>query len=141
MCSRDLKECRNWNSAQRGNPTEVGRCTVKKSFVKFRCGQRWCEPNDVGVGKFLLPRPLVLRPPPLSTSKFGAFRHGFFYSVGTGRKGEGEVCGGRREKCWGIGGCVGQRREGEENSWAHGERVRCRKREEEGGKSWLEVNR
>ncbi len=33
----------------------------KKSFAKFRCGQRWREPNDVGVGKFLLPRRLVLR--------------------------------------------------------------------------------
>jgi hypothetical protein len=35
--------------------------TVKKSFAKFRCGQRWREPNEVGVGKFLLPRRLVLR--------------------------------------------------------------------------------
>jgi hypothetical protein len=33
----------------------------KKGFAKFRCGQRWREPNDVGVGKFLLPRHLVLR--------------------------------------------------------------------------------
>ncbi len=33
----------------------------KKSLVKFRCGQRWREPNDVGVGKFLLPRRLVVR--------------------------------------------------------------------------------
>ncbi len=33
----------------------------KKSCAKFRCGQRWREPNDVGVGKFLLPRPLVQR--------------------------------------------------------------------------------
>jgi hypothetical protein len=33
----------------------------KKSFAKFRCRQRWREPNDVGVGKFLLPRRLVLR--------------------------------------------------------------------------------
>ncbi len=33
----------------------------KKSCAKFRCGQRWREPNDVGYGKFLLPRPLVLR--------------------------------------------------------------------------------
>jgi hypothetical protein len=33
----------------------------KKSFAKFRCGQRWREPNDMGVGKFLLPRRLVLR--------------------------------------------------------------------------------
>jgi hypothetical protein len=33
----------------------------KKSFAKFRCGQRWREPNDVGIGKFLLPRRLVLR--------------------------------------------------------------------------------
>ncbi len=33
----------------------------KKSFAKFRCGQRWREPNDVGVGKFLFPRRLVLR--------------------------------------------------------------------------------
>ncbi len=29
-------------------------------FAKFRCGQRWREPNDVGIGKFLLPRRLVL---------------------------------------------------------------------------------
>ncbi len=33
----------------------------KKIFAKFRCGQRWREPNYVGVGKFLLPRCLVLR--------------------------------------------------------------------------------
>jgi hypothetical protein len=33
----------------------------KKSFVKFQCGQRWRKPNDVVVGKFLLPRGLVLR--------------------------------------------------------------------------------
>ncbi len=51
--------------------------TLKKSFAKFRCGQRWREPNGVGVGKFLLPRRLVLRHP-LSASEFGAFRHGFF---------------------------------------------------------------
>jgi hypothetical protein len=35
--------------------------TLKKNLAKFRCGQRWREPNDVGVGKFLLPRRLVLR--------------------------------------------------------------------------------
>jgi hypothetical protein len=33
----------------------------KKSCAKFRCGQRWREPNDVGVGKFPFPQPLVLR--------------------------------------------------------------------------------
>jgi hypothetical protein len=36
-------------------------CTGKKSCAKFWCGQRWHKPNNVGVGKFLLPRPLVLR--------------------------------------------------------------------------------
>ncbi len=37
------------------------RALEKKSCAKFRCGQRWREPNDVGVGKFLFPCPLVLR--------------------------------------------------------------------------------
>jgi hypothetical protein len=32
--------------------------TVKKSCAKFRCGHRWREPNDEGVGNFLLPRVL-----------------------------------------------------------------------------------
>jgi hypothetical protein len=38
-------------------------CNVhcKKSFAKFRCGQRWRELNEVGVEKFLLPCRLVLR--------------------------------------------------------------------------------
>jgi hypothetical protein len=35
--------------------------TVKKRFAKFRYGQRWRAPNDVGIRKFLLPRRLVLR--------------------------------------------------------------------------------
>jgi hypothetical protein len=35
--------------------------TVKKSCAKFRCGQQWRGPNDMGVGKFLPPHPLGLR--------------------------------------------------------------------------------
>ncbi len=53
--------------------------TVKKTCTKFRCGQRWREPNDVGVGKFLLPCSLVLRH--RCPSEFGAFPTWLFYSV------------------------------------------------------------
>ncbi len=54
----------------------------KKSFAKFRCGQRWREPNDVGVGKYPLPRRLV----PRHRCQHRSLAHSdmaFFYSVET----------------------------------------------------------
>jgi hypothetical protein len=56
------------------------RYTVKKNCAKFWCGQQWRESNNVGVGKFLLPCPLVLH----HRRKHRSLAHSdlvFFYSV------------------------------------------------------------
>jgi hypothetical protein len=50
-----------WTKSRRSRTPIPIPIHCKKSLAKFRCGQRWREPNNVGVGKFLLPRRLVLR--------------------------------------------------------------------------------
>ncbi len=69
VCTSLLGHILNYFHIRKKKNTSLHKCgcfqpllyTVKKSFAKFRCGQWWREPNDVGVGKFLLPRCLVLR--------------------------------------------------------------------------------